>query len=492
MKTRVTLVNPPYPRAELDIEDDWVRRHPPFPSLGLAYLAAVLEKNQYKVDIIDYITQSFLYEEPKKNIGTVNSNGFHFTFLRPTTFTYEDFRKEISKRQPDIVGITSTILTYKSALQIAKITKETHPNCLTVLGGPHATFWDDRALEECPYLDVVVRKEGEYTLLELAERIEKNRDYYDVLGITFRKNGEIVRNPDRPYIEDLDSLPFPAFHLWPIERLQKYGTLIFQTLTSRGCVHQCEFCLEVRLHGQKYRARSPKNVVDELEFFHKTYGAEYFTFVDVTFTLDQARTKKICDEIIRRKLNINWSCETRIDMVTKELLQKMRKAGCVSISYGVESGSQQILNAMNKKISLEQTVKVFKWTKEAGIKPLAMAVLGFPGETKETALETIKFVERLTPDYMGCYTIATPYPGTPLYNYVKEKGWLKITDFDKYDEATPTFDTPTLSMEELKEIFENIPRRFYLRPRRLLRMFTMKSVQCLSKAKNFSNLLKKM
>src|SRR3990170_5167402 len=160
MRTHITLVNPPYPRGSYI--------HPPFPSLGLGYLAAVLEKNQYEVDLID---------------------------CQILGFTHEEFRNEISKRQPDIVGITSTILTYKSSLQIAKIAKEVCPKCLTVLGGPLVTFWDEKTLQECASLDIVVRKEGENTMLELAERVEAGNDYHDVLGITCRKDVKILKNP---------------------------------------------------------------------------------------------------------------------------------------------------------------------------------------------------------------------------------------------------------------------------------------------------------
>jgi anaerobic magnesium-protoporphyrin IX monomethyl ester cyclase len=463
MRLHITLVNPPYPRGS--------SQHPHFPSLGLGYLAAVLEKNQHEVDVIDYLTLSFAHEEFRNEISKVKLHGLSLAFLMPRGFTHEEFRNEISKRQPDIVGITSTILTHKSALQIAKIAKEACPNCLTVLGGPHATFWDDKALQECPYLDIVVRKEGENTMLEIAERVEAGKDYYDVLGTTCRKDGKIVKNPDRAYIENLDDIPFPALHLWPIESLQKYGTVIFELVTSRGCVNWCNFCIEVRTHGRKYRVRSPKNVVDELEFLHNTYGAEYFAFLDDAFTVNQHRTEELCEEIRKRKLKIKWMCETRVDMITKELLLKMKEAGCVEIWFGVESGSQPVLDAMKKGISLAQIIRAFKWAKEVGLKPNANAILGFPSETKKTAWETIKFVEKLTPDYMGCYTIATPYPGTPMYDLVKKKGWLRITDFDKYDTVTPIFETPMLGMKELRKIREQISQSFYLRPTYVLRMF---------------------
>jgi len=435
MRPHVTLVNPPYPRG--------AHQHPPFTPLGIGYLAAVLEENQYEVDVID---------------------------CQALRLSYDGFESEISKRQPDVVGVTSTTLTYKSALRIAEIAKDVFPDCLTVLGGCHATFWDDKALQGCPYLDVVVRKEGENTLLELVGRLKVGRAFHNVLGTTCRKGEEIIRNSDRSYIEDLDSLPFPAHHLWPIERLRKYGKVIFPLMTSRGCVYWCNFCSAVRMFGRRYRMRSPKNVADELEFLHKTYGADQFTFYDDTFTVDQPRVEKICREIQNRKLRIRWDCGTRVDMITKDLLQKMRKAGCIAVWLGVESGSQRVIDAMGKGFTPEKTKKAFKLAKEAGIMTIASVVLGFPGETRETAWETIRLVEEINPDDIGYY-VATPYPGTPMADYVKKMGWLKITDFDKYDTATPIFELPTLRMQELREIREQAFQKFYLRPTYVLRMF---------------------
>jgi anaerobic magnesium-protoporphyrin IX monomethyl ester cyclase len=436
MKAYVTLVNPPYPSG--------AHQHPPFTPLGLGYLAAVLEQNEYKVDVID---------------------------CQAAKLSYEDFKSEIGKRQPNIVGVTSTTLTYKSGLQIAKIAKEVCPNCLTIMGGSHVTFWDENALKECPELDVVVRKEGENTLLELVQRLEAGKSFHDVIGTTCRKDGKIVKNPDRPYIKDLDSLPFPAHNLWPLETLRKYGTIVYPIMASRGCVFWCDFCTAVRMFGRNYRMRSPKNVVDEIEFLHKTYGANQFTFYDDAFTVDQDRTAEICHEIIKRKLKIKWDCETRVDMVTKDLLLKMREAGCIAIWFGVESGSQRVIDAMGKGFSLTQTMNAFQWAKDAGLMTVAGVILGFPGETKESAMETIKLVEKINPDDVGYY-IATPYPGTPMYELVKEKGLLKVTDFNKYDTATPTFESPEFTMEELREIREQAFHRFYIRPSYVLHMFS--------------------
>jgi anaerobic magnesium-protoporphyrin IX monomethyl ester cyclase len=431
----VTLVNPPYPHSP--------HQHMPFPQLGLAYLAAVLEENKYDVDVVD---------------------------CQALRIHYDEFKREISKRQPDLVGMTSITLTYKSALHLAKIVKEVHPNCVTVLGGPHVTFWDVEALQECPHLDVVVRKEGEYTLLELVQRLAAGKSFHDVIGTTCRKDGKIVRNPDRPYIESLDELPYPARHLWPLESLRKVEDVFYLT-TSRGCTFWCEFCEAVRMFGRKYRWRSPKNVVDEMEYLNKTYDATQFTFCDDAFTVDKARTYELCDEIMKRNLKVVWNCGTRVDMVTKDLLFKMKKAGCVSVWFGVESGSQEVLDEMHKGISPEQTIRAVKLVRELGLQPVPNVLLGFPGETKETAWKTIKFVEKISPDNLAFFNIATPLPGTPMYDRVKKNGWLKITDFDKYDCKTPVFDTPTLSMEELADISEKAFQSFYLRPGYIIRMW---------------------
>jgi anaerobic magnesium-protoporphyrin IX monomethyl ester cyclase len=234
-------------------------------------------------------------------------------------------------------------------------------------------------------------------------------------------------------------------------------------MASRGCVFWCDFCSTVRMFGRRYRMRSPKNVVDEIEYLQKTYGAHQFTFYDDAFTVDQDRAAEICKEIMRRKLKIEWDCETRVDMVTKDLLRTMKEAGCFAVWFGVESGAQPVLDAMRKGITPAQTIKAFNMTKEAGMMTVAGVVLGFPGETKETIWETVKFIDRLKPGDVGYY-IATPYPGTPLYEQVVREGRLKTRDFNRFDTATPVFDLGTMTGEELRELRERAFQRFYLRP----------------------------
>jgi radical SAM superfamily enzyme YgiQ (UPF0313 family) len=236
------------------------------------------------------------------------------------------------------------------------------------------------------------------------------------------------------------------------------------------------------MFGRKYRMRSPKNVVDEIEMLQNKYGESQFAFYDDAFTINPERVEKICEEIRQRKLAIHWDCEARVDMVNKGLLQKMSAAGCMAVWLGVESGSQLIIEKMHKKIKLDQTRSAFKAARELGMMTIANVVLGFPGETEQTAWETINFIRELNPGDVGFY-IATPYPGTPLYELVKQSGWLKTTDFNHYDTATPTFETPFLSMEKLREIRYKALQRFYLRPGYVLGMLKRGGIYGISSVK---------
>ena len=425
---KITLVNPPYPQS--------VHSHPPFIPLGLAYLGAVAQKAGHQVTVID---------------------------CQAEKLTYEAFRDRIAKTPSDVIGVTATTLLYKSAMKLITIAKETQPQAVTVLGGSHGTFWDENALKEYPSLDIVVRREGEQTFIELIEKLETQSSLSNVLGITYRSGEEIARNADRPFLKDLDSLPFPAHDLLPLEQLKHNGKIIFPLVSSRGCVYWCDFCSTVRMFGRGYRMRSPKNVVDEMQLVHDRYGVDQVTFYDDAFSVDRDRVVKICEELHARKLHLKWDCGTRVDMVDRELMQTMRNAGCFAVWLGVESGSEAILGAMNKKIKLEQTRLAYKTAHEVGLMTIANTVLGFPGETEQTAKETIRLIKELNPDDVGFY-IATPYPGTPMYEQVKKNGWLRITDFDKYDTAGPTFETPQLSMEKLAQLRAKAYQEFYLRP----------------------------
>lgn len=431
---KITLVNPPYPVS--------VHSHPAFIPLGIAYLGAMAQKTGHQVTVID---------------------------CQAEKLNYESFRDRIAQIPSDIVGVTATTLLYKSAMKLITIAKQVHPQAFTVLGGSHGTFWDENALNEYPSLDIVVRREGEQTFIELLDKLQTQSSLSNVLGITYRNGDKIAHNADRPFLQDLDSLPFPAHDLLPLEKLKHNGKIIFPLVSSRGCVYWCDFCSTVRMFGRGYRMRSPKNVVDEMEFVYDKYGVDQVTFYDDAFSVDRNRVVKICEELHARKLNIKWDCGTRVDMVDKELLKTMRGAGCFAVWLGVESGSEAILGAMNKKINLEQTRLAYKLAHEVGLMTIANTVLGFPGETEETAKATIRLIKELNPDDVGFY-VATPYPGTPLYEQVKKSGWLSITDFDRYDTAGPTFETPSLSMARLAELRAKAYQEFYLRPGYVFKM----------------------
>ena len=431
---KISLINPPYPPS--------VHSHPPFIPLGLAYLGAVAEKAGHQVTIID---------------------------CQAEKLTHEAFSVRIAQTSSDVIGVTATTLLYKSAMKLITIAKQTQPQATTMLGGSHGTFWDENALNEYPSLDIVVRREGEQTFIELLEKLQTQANLANVLGITYRNGDKIVRNADRPFIEDLDSIPFPAHHLMPLESLKRDGKILFPLISSRGCVFWCDFCSTVRMFGRGYRMRSPKNVVDEMQLIHDKYGVKQVTFYDDAFTVDRNRVLKICEELHSRKLDMMWDCGTRVDMVDRELMKTMRSAGCFAVWLGVESGSEAILGAMNKRIKLDQTRVAYKTAHEVGLMTIANVVLGFPGETEKTARETIRFVKELNPDDVGFY-VATPYPGTPMYEEVKKNGWLRVTDFDRYDTAGPTFETPSLSMETLGKLRYKAYQDFYLRPSYVLRM----------------------
>jgi anaerobic magnesium-protoporphyrin IX monomethyl ester cyclase len=431
---KITLINPPYPPS--------VHSHPPFIPLGLAYLGAVAEKAGHQITIID---------------------------CQAERLTYEAFSARIAQTSSDVIGVTATTLLYKSAMKLITIAKQTQPQATTMLGGSHGTFWDENALNEYPSLDIVVRREGEQTFIELLEKLQIKTSLTSVLGITYRNGDKITRNADRPFIEDLDSIPFPAHHLMPLESLKRDGKILFPLISSRGCVFWCDFCSTVRMFGRGYRMRSPKNVVDEMQLIHDKYGVKQVTFYDDAFTVDRNRVLKICEELHSRKLDMMWDCGTRVDMVDRELMKTMRSAGCFAVWLGVESGSEAILGAMNKRIKLDQTRVAYKTAHEVGLMTIANVVLGFPGETEKTARETIRFVKELNPDDVGFY-VATPYPGTPMYEEVKKNGWLRVTDFDRYDTAGPTFETPSLSMETLAKLRYKAYQDFYLRPSYVLRM----------------------
>ena len=416
MKAHITLVNPPQTTGAPNSG---------FIPLGIGYLAAVLEEEGYAVDVIDCQVQQL---------------------------NARNLESELARLQPDVIGVTSTTLTFKSAIEIVQTVKKACPNSLTIMGGPHVTVLDEQTLNEQPEVDIIVRGEGERTLLELADRVSKSnmKDLDEVVGITFRKNGHIVQTPDRPFIQNIDDLPYPAFKHFDVSKYRIFGKTYLPVITSRGCPFQCTFCLASKMCGRGFRARSPKNVVDELEFLRDTYGADAFSFYDDTFTFDMKRARDICKEMKTRKVDLQWDCRTRVDRISKEDLAVLRDANCQLIHFGVESGSQKMLNLMKKGTTIEQNARAIKWAKDAGISVAISVVVGYPGETPELMQETLDFMYKTRPDYVYM-CVAIPYPGTEMYDYLNELGWEMSPRWDRYDEQTVVFKNPLLSPEQIME-----------------------------------------
>ena len=435
---KVTFLNPPQSSSKYKFLGVVA------PSLGIGYMAAVLENNGIDVDVLDSSALELSYDE----IG-----------------------EEILKRNPDIVSISAMTPTIGVALDSADKIKEVKPDTIVVLGGYHPTFEFKSVLEE-ESVDVVVRGEGEYTLLELVKAIENGEDLINVQGLAFHdeNTGKLTLTPDRPVIKDLDELPFPAFHLFPMDkyRILNVTTNIATIITTRGCPMQCSFCSSAALHGEKLRRRSVGNVVDEIELRLKEENIDTIAFMDDTFTLNKKFVREFCNEIKKRNLKFWWGCTSRVDTLDNDLLELMKETGCITILMGVESADQQMLDKMDKNITINKTKKAFKLSREIGIRTIASCVIGMPEDTKESIKQTIHFVKDLKPNY-ALFSLATPYPGTRFYNETFKKNLIKITDWSKYTLMNPVLKTVNCNEKELRKLQARAYIRFYLRPFYLLK-----------------------
>ena len=424
-RAKISLVNPPPLKG--------VYRHQLYLPIGLAYLAAVLEENGYDVTVIDCPALEMNLKQLKTKLASIN---------------------------PDVIGITSMTPTIQSALLSANAAKEACPDAMVVLGGPHATFMDEQVLNEEAAVDIVVRGEGEETLLELAKNVSNPKSLKKIQGITFRNNGQTVRTPTRPFIKNLDELPRPAYKYFPLEKYRLFGRRMLPIMTSRGCPSQCSFCTTARMFGKAFRARNPKNVVDELEWLRDVHRADAFSFYDDTFTLDKKRALKICEEIRNREIGLPWDCQTRVSVVSEEILLKMREANCQQVFFGVESGCQKILDAVHKGTTVKQNEKAIRLAKDAGLFVSISVIIGYPGETKEMLQETIDLIRKAEPDDVYI-CVATPYPGTELRRVVEQMGWEMSNDWGQYDTITPVFANPNLSAEEVRKLRTSFYNSFY-------------------------------
>jgi anaerobic magnesium-protoporphyrin IX monomethyl ester cyclase len=440
---RVLLINP---GVDLPID---VRSSP---SLGLAYIAATAEKRGDEVRILDMEVES------------------------------TPLRQVVKEHAADVVGISANTIQIKTAWRVAQELKEMTAVPI-VLGGPHPTFLPAESVER-PEIDIVVRSEGEITWVDLCAHLESGESLEDVQGITHQQNGRVVHNPDRPVIADVDSLPLPAYHLFKMDRYTNLQPTLdhieggsYSILTSRGCPYRCTYCSQVL--PRRWRARSPESVVAEWGWLVKDLGAKEIGVLDDSFNIDRERVLAICDMIVTEGLNhVPWIMINgiRANLVDEELLGKMRQAGCVRTAFGVESGNQRILDTViDKHLTLDQVRAAFKAAKAVGMETIGFFIIGLPGETEQTMEDTIRFAMELDP-VVANFSMATPFPGTEMYNQVLEKGRLLVNDWDEFAffENKAQFETDQMPAELVEQKWREAYRRFYLRPSRIARTLLRK------------------
>ena len=405
------------------------------PPLGLAYLASALEEEGHDVRILDCLALGYGWEELAKKLRGLG---------------------------PDVVGITSTTPSIYDAYRTARLVKAELPNALVVLGGPHATFMAEEVLAECPHVDAVVAGEGELTFCELVNRLAREEPIEGIRGLYYRAEGLVKHGGPRPFIKDVDAIPWPAYHLLPMHAYSFGKKAFCAMLTSRGCPYRCVFCASSRLMGNIWRGRSVEDVLGELKLLVEEYGIKEVEFLDDTFTLDMRRAERLAREVVRESLDVSWSCSSRANTMSRRLALELRRAGCHTIYLGIESANQSTLNWLRKGITVRQAVDAARAVRAAGLNLVATFILGIPCETREMMERTIRFARRLKPT-LAQFTIFTPYPGTEAYAMAVKKGLLLTRDWSRYDTLTPVMKHPSLSPAELLHLFRKAYLSFYAR-----------------------------
>ncbi|MBU1228834.1 MAG: B12-binding domain-containing radical SAM protein [Proteobacteria bacterium] len=429
---RTLLINPPWIRRHGNI---WLDIASVMPPLGLAWLAAQLERQGHPVTILDAHAERL--DLPM--IATRLRDLGHF----------------------DLVGITATTSLITNALAIARIARSEYPEARIMLGGVHPTVLPEEVLSD-PNVNLVVRGEGEMTLLEIVA----GADLRDIQGISFRDGSGFVHTPERPLVQDLDSLAPPAYHLLPMSRYYPaagaYRRLpAVSMLATRGCPGRCTFCY--RLFGSRIRVRSGRLLAQEAKNLQDRFGIREISFYDDTFTVFRKEVEAFLDGLEEFGVDISWSCFSRVDAVDEDLLRRMKASGCHQIMYGVESADPDILRNIGKRITTEKVEHAVRMTQKAGIDVRAAFMIGNPGETPASMEATFQFALRLNPDLV-VFNVATPFPGTEMHAWADERGYLSTKDWREYDFSRPIMNLPTVTHAELSAFYKNVYRRFYLRP----------------------------
>lgn len=411
-----------------------------FPSLPLATLAGVLRHHGYPVKVID---------------------------LHALNILVKDAASLVDEYAPDVVGLTCKTLGWPAVLEIAKMVKAIRPQAVVVVGGPHMSIYAKESLTwEC--IDLAVAGDGEDTLLDIVQTLEGGGDMFSIAG-TWARNpeGDIYENAHRPLQMDLDVYPMPALDLLPMDRYHCMTVARpFSTMVStRGCPWHCGFCSQV--YTNRLRYRSVGAVVDEIQWHVERFGVKEIVMFDETFTVGRSRVLALCDEIINRKIKVEFNIRARVDTVDKPMLQALKAAGCRSIHMGVEGGSQRMLDIMKKGITVEQVQQAFRWAQEVGMETRGYFMIGYFDATPADVEDTIRFARNLSLDWAS-FSVATPLPATEMYDVAIERGYLKGDYWREYTlkggGPIPHLSTESFSAKELRNYRTKAYLSFYLRP----------------------------
>lgn len=455
---KVLLINPPLINMIMhNFPPPLEKMGVSYPPLGLLYVASyALKYTEHEISFLD--TQV-------EKIG------------------YEELERRINKLQPEVAGIYAPTFLLVDVLNTARVVKKLNKEIHVCLGGPHPILFPRETLD-LPDVDSIIIGEGEMAFAELINNLSNGkRDLKKIKGIGFKDgSGKLFFTEPMKELDDLDVLPFPARELAPYNKYYDWmgnRSVATTMITSRGCPYRCIFCW--RAGGSYFRARSPQNIISEIEKCIEMGIKEFFIFDDL-FTFDRKRVLNICDEIINRRLKINWSFRARINTVDLEMLKKLKKAGCNRIQYGVEAGTDEILKVLRKGITIKQVENIFKMTKEVGITTYADFMIGSPKETDYHINRTIEFAEKLNPDFPE-FTITTPYPETELYEMGIREGIIDAERWKRFAEKptkdfVPQFWEENFSREELIKWLNTAYKKFYIRPSYLLkRLLEVKTLE---------------
>ena len=437
MNKKILLIRPAPEKEQFGDES--------FLPLGLGYIAAILRKNNFDVKVFDLLI------DKKSDDEVLN---FIKYFL------------------PSIIGFSAVTPVVNSAYRLAEKIKKTFPDIFLIIGGPHASALPEEPLNN--FFDFVIIGEGENTIIDLLNNLNNPEK---VKGIAYKQNGNMQITEPREFITALDDLPFPARDLFPELKLYRgqeaLGSRVpvGSILTSRGCPFSCTFCFKA-IFGNKFRARSPENIL--LEWIHliKDYKVKEIAIVDDSFTTDVNRVIKFCDLLIKEKLKVRWSCPNgiRIDIGDIDMLKKMKEAGCYRVALGIESGNQEVLDKIGKRIKIEQIIKMVENCKRVGIKTMGFYMLGNPGEDEKTMQQTIDFAKKLRTDYAQ-FLLPIPYPRTKMYEEIKKNGKIFITDWSQYGqyEGSACFSYKNITPELLKAMLKKANKEYYFNFRYLIK-----------------------